>query len=188
MRLEPRQIHTSFAITSGLALLALLPAIGKEWLVSATLITIALIVCFWYSTATTRAGAGVVAAAQLLILFNAAGIALGLHATGFAGVTFDTYLHLLAAFVTTMVVAAHVKNGRHPLLLAAGATMLLGVGVEIVEAFDAAYLTRSGLEGCLASFCPYLQDTAKDLINDALGALLFVIAALTAGGDARRRR
>lgn len=166
--------HYSFALLTIMAIgSALLEYFKGEPFLSGIIINCSLIAFFWYWGA--RARSRTIISGEILILLSIAGNAFGLFNLEFAGVTYDTYVHILAAF-TAMMLAYEYLEGRREwqrMLFSALIVLALGLGVEVVE-FAIAF--KSGMPGCFSSFCYYWQDTVKDIINDILGVALFLLA------------
>jgi len=128
-------------------------------LLSDAAIAFALIACFWYASA--RAPRSHLLAGQAVILLFITGYAFHLASWSLAGVTFDTYLHLTAAFSATLLLLDRFET-RHAALWAGLLVFALGIGVEVVELLQL-WLLKEPLTHA------YVLDTLKDLLNDALG-------------------
>ena len=175
-----RLVHTSFALTTLITIV--LFAVTKSFYVATTTLAIGLIGFFWYwnlkSTTTTTA----LVSSNILILLHAVGASFNLYPMSFAGTTYDSWMHIIAAFITVMLATEYFHDAKHDnekrALLYAGITaVILGLGVEGIEVLSEAFLKNNGfLTECLNSFCTYWQDTVKDIFNDVLGILLFVVA------------
>ncbi|RME30889.1 hypothetical protein D6789_04315 [Candidatus Woesearchaeota archaeon] len=105
-------------------------------------------------------------------------LALGVHMAfgpewALFGVTHDVFLHFIAAFVAALLAHNLLQGRRHPFVLAVLVALVLGFGVELLEFLDAALHDTLSV-ACASRFCPYWQDTVKDLVVDLLGALAFV--------------
>jgi len=162
-----------------LALVNLAALLHSEGSLANVAITTALLAALWYA-AEGVARPVELFAAWVLLLLQAAGVEWNLYTVAIAGVTFDTYLHLIAAFVTTMLLARlfETRGRKDALLLAAAAVLVLGVGVEIVEILDQILKGGATLR-CTASGCHYWLDMAKDLVNDTLGVLAFTLGRIS---------
>ncbi len=192
--MKASRIHLSFGIVTAITIV-LCALRGGESLFANGLIGTALIVCFWWWSRKSEAAWPAVLASQALILLFALGYGLRLEGWSLAGVTYDTYLHLVAAFVATMLAAAYFRE-RMPerkALLWAGLLILgLGLAVEAVQVIGGLVFRENSLAthlaSCLEGFCWYWQDTAKDVINDALGIVLFLLGQRPTGEKAGRER
>ncbi len=177
-------VHVSFAIVAVLAIISVLVALTRGGAsFSGLAIDAAMVTLFWWLAARSRPSAGAIVTSQIVILLSVAATVFGFWGWSLAGVTFDTYEHLLAAFAATLLLAAYLEERLHDrkraILYAAGVVFLLGLGVEVAEFVDG--LLKGSLQGdlpatCFRSFCNYWQDTAKDLLDDALGAAFVVVA------------
>lgn len=169
--------HTwQFTIVMVIALLALIPATLHGAKVTTYSLTFLLIVVYWYIS--EKASNEAVIVALLVILIHSMGAAFDLYTMSFAGVTYDTYAHLLAGFATSLLLKEYciTKKWRRSRLIPFTATMLFGLGVELIEIIDAFFLgDGTNVARCTTRFCAYWQDTIKDLVNDALGAGLALI-------------
>ncbi len=179
-------VHVSFGIVAALAFIGVLAALAQgRASFSGLAIDAGMVTLFWWLAARSRPSAGAIATSQIVILLSVAATVFGFWGWSLAGVTFDTYEHLLAAFAATLLLAAYLEErlgGRKKaILLAAGIVLVLGLGVEVAEFVDG--LLKGSLQGdlpatCFRSFCRYWQDTVKDLIDDALGAAFVVVALI----------
>ncbi len=155
-------------------------------------VTLVLIALFGFLAArgVVHAAGAVIAAALVVLLFVsrqrleerwflaalAAVFALGVHLAfgpewSVLGVTHDVFLHLIGGFVAAALALAVLERSEHALVYAVLAALVLGFGVELVEfLFEASSLPVV----CADHFCPYWQDTVKDLVMDLVGALAFV--------------
>ncbi len=182
MRLRGRALTTtSFLATSllSLFLLARGSLAGQPVLVPAT-ITLLLVVLCWWLNASSPPRTLLLLASNGLILLAAIGGAYGLASRGFAGVTYDTYLHILGGFVTSLLLARYFTARRSPapLLRSATVTTLLGLGVELLELLVLASSPFPALPARQPLLEAYALDTLKDLLNNALG-LLFALTSLS---------
>ncbi len=169
---ETTTIHVIFGLLALVSLLAHLRSRSP----AALAITAALISTLWWCAAKGETGREELVAAAGLLLLNAAGVAFSLYPRAWAGVTYDTYMHLLAGYVVTMLLAGLLRRrgAASPLLKAGLVTFTLGLLLEGVELAERVMLGSGFPEGWR---CAYWQETAKDLVNDALGILLFALAA-----------
>lgn len=109
--------------------------------------------------------------ATLIVLMTAVGTLFDMRGS-LAGVTYDTYLHIVAGFVTMLLLLKLYGGRRHGVLIAAAITMGLGIGVEIVQFGHAQFIEKPINRA----------DILKDVVNDAVGLLL----ALSSRAHARR--
>ncbi|MBR9692360.1 hypothetical protein GOV07_00330 [Candidatus Woesearchaeota archaeon] len=171
-------INRTFAITTITTIALLLVGVVRgENLFSAVLIAAALIGTCWWFSLKGKAATGTVIASIILIHLHAVGAGFALYPMSFVGTTYDTYMHILAAFVLTLLAVDYFKKTKykkHAFLLSGLLVFGLGIGVEIVELLSA-YI--SGFDAsCWNSCCFYWKDTLKDLFNDALGIVLALLA------------
>jgi len=149
---------------------------GKPQFV-AFLIEAAMTASFWWFSRKGRFIAACFAAAVIILSLLAT--IFDLWQRSLAGVTYDTYMHLLAAFALTLLATAYFEQQRlkFPLLTAVALVAALSVGVEAAELLEQlAFHGTLFTPDCLNSVCWYWQDTVKDLLNDGLGALLALAA------------
>jgi|GEM_PF-2122514 len=187
-------LHLSFGIITAITI-ALCTLRGGESLFANGLIGAALITAFWWWSLKSRTSWPAVLASQGLILLFALGYGLKLSTWSLAGVTYDTYLHLLAAFIATMLATAYFRE-RMPegkALLWAGLLVLgLGLAVEAIQIIGGLVFKENSLavslHSCLQGFCLYWQDTLKDILNDTLGITLFLLAWTSRSREATKRK
>lgn len=157
-------LHGSYAVTALLLILFLFQA---PFTPSGWLIPLALLTLLWWLSAKGKPSTQLIVSGELFLLLTAAGTGLHLYDLSVAGVTYDTYMHLLAGYFTTLFLLHYLERKRmktsNPLLAAA---LVLGLGllVEVVEFFETSHTTG------------YWQDTVKDLVNDALGICMALLS------------
>ena len=171
-------VNKAFIITTIVTITILIVGVirGQKYF-SAVIIAAALIGACWWFALKGKAKTGTVLASQALILLHALGAGFNLYPQSFAGTTYDTYMHLLAAFVITLLALDYfntTKYKKHSYLLSGALVLTLGIGVEIVQILKELFYTLDA--NCWNSFCPYWKDTVKDLFNDALGIGLALLA------------
>ncbi len=166
--MNTRTIHLSFALVSIISLALVLWSFRQGFNLSGIAITIGLLAFFWYWAASKQPRTSVIIASQALILLDALGNGFSLYSTSIAGITYDSYMHLIAAFVAALLALAYFGRRKHAVLYTGLVVFGLGLGVEVVEILDKLVL-GSGFAECADLVCHYWQDTIKDLINDALG-------------------
>lgn len=185
-RFLPKNIvHKSFILVTIISILLFIVSynrIGR--LTSSSAISAALIIVFWF-VAQKRIDARALIGAHAVILANGLGAALNLFSWQFAGVTYDTYLHLLGGFAAALVLLNWEGNGWKTL----GYVLILGFLLEVVEVIEIVAILKftswpvlgENAQGfantCWNSFCTYWQDTLKDMLNDALGAIFALLAS-----------
>lgn len=168
MQREQLFLNGSYIVTTLILTILLFQA---PFTPSGWLIPLALLLLFWLLSIRGKPTMQLLISGELFLLLTGAGTGLHLYDLNIAGVTYDTYMHLLAGYFTTLFLinsyetnqSNHKKKMMKPLL---AALLVLGLGllVEIVEFFEKNH-TRG-----------YWQDTVKDLVNDVLGICMALLS------------